>query len=268
MGSTDFVIANARVFDGEQIHQRASVLVAGGRIEQVGETVSPPAGTEVIDGTGKTLLPGLIDAHAHAQPPALEYALLFGVTTELDMFSMPEWMDGQRADAASRDDMADVRSASAGATVRGRLEHRERLGEVGADQHGGMPAADAPAFVETRVKEGADYIKLLIDDGTALGHLGPSLTEDMARAVVQAGHAHGKMVVAHATSLDGMAQAIRAGVDGLVHVFFDQPPTDQIIAQAVDAGVFVTPTLSTVGSLASDIDGTHLAQDGLSLIHI
>src|SRR6516165_3738163 len=184
MCSTDFVIANARVFDGEQIHQRASVLVAGGRIEQVGETVSPPAGTEVIDGTGKTLLPGLIDAHAHAQPPALEYALLFGVTTELDMFSMPEWMDGQRADAASRDDMADVRSASAGATVRG--GHPSML--IGTYFPEPFPvletAADAPAFVETRVKEGADYIKLLIDDGTALGHAGPSLTEDMARAGV------------------------------------------------------------------------------------
>ena len=100
MGSRDFVIANARVFDGEHMQERASVLVTGGRIEQVGPDVTPPAGTEVIDGTAKTLLPGLIDAHAHAQPPALEYALLFGVTTELDMFSMPEWMDGQRADAA------------------------------------------------------------------------------------------------------------------------------------------------------------------------
>ena len=262
MGSRDFVIANARVFDGEHMQERASVLVTGGRIEQVGPDVTPPAGTEVIDGTAKTLLPGLIDAHAHAQPPALEYALLFGVTTALDLFSRPEWRDGPRADAAVRDDMADVRSASAGATVRG--GHPSML--IGTYFPEPFPvletAADAPAFVETRVKEGADYIKLLIDDGTALGHAGPSLTEDMARAVVEAGHAHGKMVVAHATSLDGMAQAIRAGVDGLVHIFFDQPPTDQIIAQAVDAGVFVTPTLSTVGSLASDIDGSHLAADG------
>ena len=36
MGPKDFVVANARVFDGEQIHPRASVLVTGGRIEQVG----------------------------------------------------------------------------------------------------------------------------------------------------------------------------------------------------------------------------------------
>lgn len=64
------------------------------------------------------------------------------------------------------------------------------------------------------------------------------------------------MAVAHVTSLAGAEQALRAGVDGLVHIFFDRPPTDEIIAQALDAGVFITPTLSTVGSLASDIDGT------------
>ena len=154
MGSRDFVIANARVFDGEHMQERASVLVTGGRIEQVGQTVTPPAGTEVIDGTAKTLLPGLIDAHAHAQPPALEYALLFGVTTELDMFSVPEWMDGQRAEAAVRDDMADVRSASVGVTVRG--GHPSML--IGTYFPEPFPvletAADAPAFVETRSRRG------------------------------------------------------------------------------------------------------------------
>jgi imidazolonepropionase-like amidohydrolase len=51
MGSRDFVIANARVFDGEHVHARASVLVTNGRIEQVGPDVHPPAGTKVIDGT-------------------------------------------------------------------------------------------------------------------------------------------------------------------------------------------------------------------------
>ena len=41
----------------------------------------------MIDGTGKTLLPGLIDSHTHVWPGSLESAIVFGVTTELDMFS-------------------------------------------------------------------------------------------------------------------------------------------------------------------------------------
>lgn len=261
MASKNFVVTDARVFDGEAVHRRQSVLVTDGRITQVGEQLDPPIGAEVVNGAGKTLLPGLIDAHAHAKPPALRDALLFGVTTELDMFSMPEWMDQQRTEAATRNDLADVRSASVGVTVRG--GHPSML--IGSFFPEPFPVLespeDAPTFVATRVKEGADYIKLLIDDGSALGHASPTLTEPMVKAVVDAGHAHGKMVVAHVTSLDGMAQAIRAGIDGLVHIFFDKPPTDEIVALAADAGVFVTPTLSTVGSLASDIDGSHLAQD-------
>ena len=54
-------------------------------IASVGSEV--PAGLDTIDGTSQTLLPGLIDAHTHAFGNALERALQFGVTTELDMFT-------------------------------------------------------------------------------------------------------------------------------------------------------------------------------------
>nr|pir aryldialkylphosphatase (EC 3.1.8.1) - Nocardia sp. (strain B-1) [Nocardia sp.]AAA25371.1 organophosphate acid anhydrase [Mycobacterium sp.] len=259
--SAEFVIRNAKVFDGERVYERLDVAVREGRIAQVGTDLATPADGDELDAAGQALLPGLIDGHAHAQPPALAHALRFGVTTVLDMFSMPDWMDAQRLEAAERNDLADVRSASVGATVLGGLPSML----IGSFFPTPFPVLatvdDAPAFVEARVNEGADYIKLLIDDGTALGHTGPSLTEEMAKAVVEAAHVHGKMAVAHATSLDGVAQAIRAGVDGLVHIFFDRAPTDEIVRLAKEADVFVTPTLSTVGSLASDIDGSHLAHD-------
>jgi len=122
-------------------------------------------------------------------------------------------------------------------------------------------AADADSFVAARVAEGADYIKLLIDDGAASGHPSPTLAEDVAQAIVSAAHDQGRMAVAHVMSLGGAEQALRIGVDGLVHIFFDRPATDEIIAQARDAGIFVIPTLSTVGSITSEIDGTNLAQD-------
>ncbi|QBJ95589.1 amidohydrolase family protein [Rhodococcus sp. ABRD24] len=261
MNHAEFVIRDARVFDGEEVVERATVHVRSGLIEAVTTQFDPSGEIEVIDGRGKTLLPGLIDSHTHAQPPSLEHALLFGVTTELDMFSCPEWMDGQRRDAAERNDLADVRSASIGATVLGGHPSM-MIGTYFAEQYPVVTSLqDASAFVGARVAEGADYIKLLIDDGTSLGHDSPTLSEDVARAIVNAAHDHGKMAVAHVTSLTGAEQALRAGVDGLVHIFFDRPPTDEIIAQALDAGVFITPTLSTVGSLASDIDGTHLAND-------
>lgn len=107
---------------------------------------------EVVDGRGKTLLPGLIDSHTHAQLPSLEHALLFGVTTELDMFSCPEWMDGQRRDAADRNDLADVRSASIGATVLGGHPSM-MIGTYFAEQYPVVASLqDASAFVGARVR--------------------------------------------------------------------------------------------------------------------
>jgi imidazolonepropionase-like amidohydrolase len=59
----EFVIAGAQVFDGERQLGRPDVRVADGVIAAVGGSRIP--GVEVIDGSGATLLPGLIDAHTH-----------------------------------------------------------------------------------------------------------------------------------------------------------------------------------------------------------
>ena len=58
-----FSVTNVRIFDGEEVVDADTVTCAGGVITRVGH--GPSAGTEVIDGGGGTLLPGLIDAHVH-----------------------------------------------------------------------------------------------------------------------------------------------------------------------------------------------------------
>jgi len=80
-----------RVFDGEIVLPAATVLVAGEEIVAVGREVAVPAGAIVVDGAGRTLLPGLIDAHTHVWDGAqLETSLTFGVTTVLDMMTPAE----------------------------------------------------------------------------------------------------------------------------------------------------------------------------------
>lgn len=80
------LIQDARVFDGEASHPRRSVLIDAGVIVDADFRGTPPAGATIVDGRGKTLLPGLIDAHVHAYRHQ-ELPLLFGVTTQVDMFS-------------------------------------------------------------------------------------------------------------------------------------------------------------------------------------
>src|SRR4051794_13531442 len=85
----EVVFRNAQVFDGEKLLPKGTVVVVdGGKIVAVGKDASEPPSARVIDASGKTLLPGLIDAHTHVlNSEMLRAALVFGVTTELDMFS-------------------------------------------------------------------------------------------------------------------------------------------------------------------------------------
>src|SRR3954468_16140887 len=82
-----FVIRNARVFDGQHVIAHADVWVEGNKIESLGEHLDVPVDVKVVDGTNATLLPGLIDSHTHSWGDALRQAVVFGVTTELDMFT-------------------------------------------------------------------------------------------------------------------------------------------------------------------------------------
>jgi imidazolonepropionase-like amidohydrolase len=239
-----FVIQGCRVFDGTRSVGVASVVVEGATIVGVEQRIAVPAGARVIDGRGKTLLPGLIDAHAHPQPPALEEAIVFGVTTELDMFSAPEWMLDQRRQAAVRNDMADVRSASIGATVRG--GHPAFLmAQAGFEVPTIDTVEEVADFVAARVAEGADYIKLIVDDGAALGNPLPALTPELTEAIVDEAHRHNLMALAHVMTQQGARQSVDAGIDGLAHAFIDAEPDAELIGAIAERGVFVISTLST-----------------------
>ncbi len=93
---TTFLIRDVRLFDGERVVDRTSVLVRDGVIASVGGEA--PFGVETISGEGRTLMPGLIDAHTHAFGDALDRALVFGVTTELDMFTDHRFAATMRAE--------------------------------------------------------------------------------------------------------------------------------------------------------------------------
>ena len=251
-------IVDARVFDGDDVIERATVLVEDGVIVAVGADVTVPAGVETIDGAGRTLLPGFIDGHGHSQGDALRRAAVFGTTTVLDMFTETSWAAEQRSQQAAgeADDRADLFSAGTLATPPG-----------GHGTQYGLPIptlttpGEADEWVAARLAEGSDYIKIVIEDGTVIDLDTPHLDLPTVAALVEATRSRGKLAVAHVTTVEGAWQALAADVDGLVHIFGDAPPPEDFASAAAEAGIFVVPTLTVLESLTSGASGAPLADD-------
>jgi len=259
---TDFVIAGARVFDGDDVLGVVDVAVADGKIESVGGH-GRPEGVAVVDGAGATLLPGLIDAHTHTDEGALRQALTFGITTELDMLSIPDRMVPLRKLTAESNALADVRSPSVGLTHPDGHPHQLRKGEGDPPWPTATTVAEVPAFVEGRIAEGADYIKVLVEDGHVFGSdpLLPTLAPELVAATVEESHARGKMVLAHVMTRQTVEQVVDAGVDGLTHLFFDRPHTNALVEKIAAAGMLVIPTLTVIASITGEPAGEQLAKD-------
>jgi imidazolonepropionase-like amidohydrolase len=243
-GRASTLIRGARIFDGERLRPAGSVLLAGGIIAGVGDDPRVPAGAEVIDGRGRTLLPGLIDCHVHAgNVHALSQALAFGVTTELDMFSGPDLAAERRSLAARRDDVADIRSSLQGATPAG--------GSL-ARLIPGLPAVtgprDAAAFVQARAAEGADYLKVYLEDPFWYGR--PALAPATVRALVAAAHARGMLAIAHADSAAMARMFIQAGGDALAHVLADLDISPAFLNDLRRRPAFVIATLRATAVLS------------------
>lgn len=248
-------VTNVTVFDGVQFLEDQTILIADGRIADLGADVDPPQGAEVIDGAGLTALPGLIDAHTHTWGDGLEAALRFGVSAQLDMFTSPLMLPQTRANRAdlSIHDQADLFSSGMLATVEG--GHGTQYG-LPMDPLSGPE--QAPAWVAARKDEGSDYIKLVYIPGSP--NL-PSLDLETASAVIEAAHAEDLMAVAHIASLEAAREMVDAGIDGLVHIFADEPADTAFISAARQADVFVIPTLAVIASVAATGEGEALADD-------
>lgn len=255
------LIVGAKLFDGYRFQPRGCLLVLEGRVAALDPRLTPPAGVPVVDARGGTVLPGLIDAHAHVFPGALQSALRSGVTTELDMFADPGLVGALVQQAFSDPSAADLRSAGIGATAPG--GHPTRLVTQGLLTP--FPTVAGPVqaedFVAARVAEGSHFLKVVLEDGTTTGHPCPTLITDTVEALVGAAHARGLLVVAHALTQAHALLAVGAGVDGLAHLFIDEPPSGQFLDAAVHRDVFVIPTLTSLAARSGHGRGRALAAD-------
>ena len=263
-GSDSFLVHDVRLFDGERVHPRTHVLVRDGRIAAVGASALRGAPAEVVDGAGKTLLPGLIDSHVHVFPGAQADALRFGVTTEIDMFSLggSEVLAGYRTqrEGLARTAQADTWSAGTGVTPPG--GHPTGLAKsMGVELPTLAATAEADAFVAARVGEGSDHVKIFQDDGRLGRRPLAAFAPETLKAAVDAAHRRGKRAVVHVAYEAAATEAAEAGADVLAHVFEDGPAGPRVLSLLKRRGVAVIPTLSVLVGLAGPEEAKALAAD-------
>jgi len=261
-----FAIRDVRVFDGDATIARANVIVRDGRIVAAGKGVAIPAGLEVIDGKGRTLLPGLIDSHVHVFPGAQADALRFGVTTELDMFNLSHEFSRWRAQRESLGSVtdADTWSAGTGVTVRG--GHPNQW--VPDDMPRLLNADGAQSFIASRVAEGSDFIKLIIEDNAAIDPAQPlpTLSRSEACACIAAARALGKLTIAHVTNQANARTALECGVNGLAHTIVDAPMSAELVQLARERKVFAVSTVSLLAATPGAALGSLLGSANARLL--
>ncbi|ALL79590.1 hypothetical protein AD006_30770 (plasmid) [Pseudonocardia sp. EC080610-09] len=239
-----FAITGARIFDGDTVRGIGTVVVADGSLIDVGPDAVVPDNATVVDGSGATLLPGLIDAHVHLSGRQdLDSLGAHGVTTAFDMASWPVSLT-----EALRAETGTAGLISAGVPF---------IGPAGPHSHFGMPEyaivtdpGSAADGVARRIADGSDYIKVVVE---APGRGGPS--SEVVAAVVRAAHAAGRRVVAHTSHIDAFTLALDAGADVLTHVPTGTPVEATIARRMVDEGRIAIPTLSVAEVLSAMMPG-------------
>ena len=279
------LFTNAALFDGAgpQLRRSAQVLVAGGLVQAVSDTaIAPPADCETIDLAGRTLMPGLIDAHVHIWATDLDILKIINRRSEylaaFALRSLKAMLD--RGFTTVRDaggtDVAYVLALEDGLAVGPRLLHAGRM----MSQTGGHGDARRPgdfscacelrqgggarfmavvdgvdavrAAVREELRQGAHQIKIMGSGGVA-SPADPidrvQFSDDEIRVAVEEATRHGAYVMAHCHPAEAILRCAQLGVRSIEHgTLIDQEAADAVVRM----GAFVVPTLATIWALLED----------------
>ena len=276
----DLMLWNARLIDGYggPPRERVAIRVRAGLVAElrdIGEAGAPP---DALDLAGRTLLPGLIDAHVHVTSDT-ERSPGFGPPealhgeeprpTELRWFILAKAAGAfLRAgfttirDVGSYDDEAIVLREA----IRLELVEGPRILSCGRIISATAPGArifgtmyreaDGPWEMRRAVREqlrrGADYIKVMATGARSVEREDPEpaqMTREELDAVVGEAHRMGLRVAAHAEGIDGVRMAIEAGVDTIEHgLSLHRAP--ELLDLMAERGTVLVPTLTTFHDLA------------------
>jgi imidazolonepropionase-like amidohydrolase len=270
---------DARLLDGlgGPPRERTSISIEDGRISAIGNATADPV-PGAIDLGGRTVMPGLIDAHAHLssdtdrspgfgpppllhgddpRPPELGYFILAamaralltaGITTVRDVGSY----GGEAIVLRRAVDLGIVegpRIRSCGRILSATSPGARIFGTMYREADGPWEMRRA---VREQIRDGADYLKIMATGARSVEREDPEpaqMTRDEVAAVVDEAHRMGYRVAAHAEGLGGARIAVEEGVDTIEHgLSLHRAP--ELLVRMAERGIVLVPTLSTFVDLA------------------
>jgi imidazolonepropionase-like amidohydrolase len=223
LAAADQAFVGARIVGAGSAVEKATLIVRNGRIDAVGTDVKVPAGMPQVDLTGKTIIPGLINAHAHVGDLSqLDLYARYGVTA---VFSL-----GGEKEIALRDQTRAEQQTPA-------LTH-SRLYIAGPIPASKTPE-DARKAVDALAAAKTDIVKFRLDD--QLGAATP-MAPEVYSAIIDQAHKHGMRVAAHIVKLSDAKAVLRLGVDLIAHSVRDEELDEEAIELLKKNNTFYCPT--------------------------
>lgn len=262
--------------NGSPAIENSAMLVENGMITRIGAkgSIPPPRGALVIDCTGKTIMPALINTHGH---PGFQR----GLTYSADNFTRETIMDdlsralyfGVAVVQSQGIEKGDVMYAIRADQESGRAPRGARLRiagrGIGAPNAGPGAAAYAGIAYEVKTEPQArqavaelaakkvNLIKIWVDDRNGRA---PRLAPNLYRAIIQEGHKYGLTVNAHVYYHSDAVDLVAAGIDGFAHLVRDKEMDDALVTSIVRRNVYVMPNLSPEWNTYPDLP--HWLKDG------
>jgi imidazolonepropionase-like amidohydrolase len=240
-GQSFTAFTGATIIDGSGRDpiEHAVLLIRNGRVAAVGskDSVDIPDGATVVDVSGKTIIPGFINAHGHVGDVKgiegghysreniidnLSIYARYGITTVISLGG-----DGKEAEPIRA-----VNDTTAG--------QHARLFIAGQVISGATPG-DAMAVVDSNDHMGVDFMKIRVDDN--LGN-NPKMPEDIYKPVIDHSHQLGYQIATHMYYLEDARKLLKAGTDMLAHSVRDLPVDSAFITLLKDRNVPYCPTLT------------------------
>jgi len=268
------LLTNVRLINGvsDAPLDNMNVLVRDGKFVSIGqERPELVEGEEVIDLAGKTLLPGLMDSHAHLAWDGLHDIQLQSQEDSTEIAAMKAAVNMRKYLEAGVTTIRELGVHWVGLEARNAMIQNVVPGPsiiasgppitiTGGHCWWCGTEADGVSGVRRKVRElvkgGADLIKV-IATGASLGSFlfpaaststAPAFSDEEIEALFDEAHSLGRKVTAHATTPEGALQVVKAGVDGVEH---GTDFTDETIELMLEKGTFFIPTYSATWNQAN-----------------